>query len=517
MASFLDMANKAATGAVRAARPSSEAADAGERGAGQTASPPRLQTSDEQIGLAVTPLRALLRREPLMVPASTSIREAATLMRAQKVSCLLIGEPNRIEAILTDRDLRNRVVAQGISTDRPVGEIATPDPQTIDIHGTGFDALLLMVRHGVHHVPVMDTEHVVGVLTGTDLTVYHASSAAFLAQEIADQEDLPGLQRACARVRSLQASLAAADASAQATGRLITAVTDALTARLIELAVRELGPAPVPYAWAAAGSQARAEQTARSDQDNCLILDDRYQPERHGDYFRQFARIVCAGLDACGYVFCPGEMMAQTDTWRQPLATWKKYFHDWLTAPDPTALMLTCVFFDLRLVHGEAALVESLRSDFLARSRGNEIFLAHLIGNALTHRPALSLFGRLSPARSGEHRGRIDLKQQGIVPIIDLARIYALAGGHPAVNTYERLATVGQSGEFSKSTARDLHDALEFLSMMRIRHQARMIDSGEAPDNYLALSELSNFERTQLRDAFSVVKTLQSVLRQRYG
>jgi CBS domain-containing protein len=518
MASFHLMERKSSQNAGTDPLPAADPGVPAGKSRGKPAASPRrpARQSDNQIGLAATSLRALLHREPLIVPASMPIREAAALMRAEHVSSLLIGKNGQIEAIITDRDFRNRVIADGVPTDRPVIDVATRAPQTLDIHATAFDALLLLARRGVHHGPVIEGGKPAGMLTTTDLTEHHASSAAFLAQEIDGQEDVTGLQRVCSRLRSLQANLVAADASAQATGRLITAITDALTSRLIVLAQDRLGPAPVPYAWVAAGSQARAEQTARSDQDNCLILDDSYRPAQHGEYFQQFAQFVCAGLDACGYVFCPGDMMAQTDTWRQPLATWKRYFHEWIAAPEPMALMLTCVFFDLRFVHGESALVETLRHDFLERSRGNGIFLAHMVGNALKHRPALNLFGRLSPARSGEHRGRIDLKHQGIVPIVDLARVYALAGGHPAVNTYERLEIAAQGGEVSGQSARDLRDALEFLAITRIRHQARMIEDGSLPDNHLAPSELSNFERTQLCDAFAVVQTLQSVLGQRY-
>ena len=114
--------------------------------------------------------------------------------------------------------------------------------------------------------------------------------------------------------------------SACSTGHIVTAITDALTTRLIDLAEAKLGPAPIDYVWVAAGSQARSEQTARSDQDNCLVLDDGYDEALHGDYFRAFSRFVCDGLTACGYIHCPGEMMAMTDTWRQPRWRWMQYF-----------------------------------------------------------------------------------------------------------------------------------------------------------------------------------------------
>ena len=143
-----------------------------------------------------------------------------------------------------------------------------------------------------------------------------------------------------------------------------------------------------------------------------------------------------------------------------------------------------------------------------------------MVGNALTHQPPLGmfggLFGGLSTIRSGEHKGTIDLKHTGIVPVIDLARIYALAAGHPAVNTHDRLAHAADSGEISPQSVRDLRDALEFLAALRIRHQAQRISAGFEADNHLNPSTLSNFERSQLKDAFGVVKVLQDVLAHRY-
>lgn len=475
-----------------------------------------LRAVDPHAGLIAMPVRSLLRRAPVTVPPTASIRAAARLMHDERVSSVLIVEQDHLFGIVTDRDLRSRAIAAGLETDRPIMEIATLAPLTIDLRRSAFDALLLMARQNVHHVPVMDGPRVVGMITATDLTEQHTTSAVFLAGEIYRQSSIEGLQRASARIPQLQRNLAAADATAYATGNVMTTMTDALTTRLLQLAEAQFGPAPIDFAWVAAGSQARLEQTAKSDQDNCLILDDAYDEARHGEYFRALARFVNGGLDACGYVYCPGEMMAMTDTWRQPLQRWRQYFRRWVDEPEPKALMLTCVFFDLRLVYGRASLLDDLRRDVLQRTRGNGIFLAHMVSNALGHRPPLGVFGRLVTERSGEHRGKIDLKHGGIVPIVDLARIYALAGGQAAVNTQDRLEDAAQSGEVSAQSARDLRDAFEFLAVARIQHQARQIEAGQPADNFLAPSELSNFQRTQLRDALAVVQQLQSVLSQRY-
>ncbi|MDM7941315.1 MAG: putative nucleotidyltransferase substrate binding domain-containing protein [Hydrogenophaga sp.] len=472
--------------------------------------------ADPALTLMTTPVSALIKRAPITLPPQTTIRAAAQLMNEQRVSSILLVEQGHLFGLITDRDLRNRVIAAGLDTSRPIMDIATLAPFFVNLNDPAFNALLLMARHNIHHVPVLDGQRIAGMITATDLTEQHSTSAVYLAGDIYKQTSVEGLQRASTRIRALQQSLAAADATAYNTGHIITAITDAITTRLLQLGEARLGPAPVDYVWVAAGSQARSEQTAKSDQDNCMVLDDAFDEALHSDYFRQLTHFVCSGLDACGYVFCPGEMMAMTDTWRQPRARWAEYFRRWTSEPEPKALMLTCVFFDLRAIHGQSALLDGLRRDVLQRTRGNTLFLAHMVGNALTHQPPLGMFKGLTPARSGEHKGTIDLKHTGVVPIVDLARVYALAGGHAEVNSHDRLLSAADGGDISPQSARDLRDALEFLAALRIQHQARQIAQGEAPDNFLDPAEISNFERTQLRDAFQVVQTLQSVLSNRY-
>jgi len=468
------------------------------------------------MNLMTTPVSKLVRRAPVTVPPGISIREAAMLMCEQRVSSVLIVEQGMLFGLVTDRDLRNRALATGMDSAKPIVDIATLAPMTINLHSPAFEAMLLMARHNIHHVPVLDGARIAGMITATDLTEQHSTSAVYLAGDIYKQRTVEGLQQASSRVGTLQQSLAAADASAYSTGHVITAITDAITVRLLQLGELQLGPAPVDYVWVAAGSQARNEQTARTDQDNCMVLDDAFDESLHGSYFKALSKFVCDGLDACGYVYCPGEMMAVTDAWRQPRHRWAGYFARWTEQPDPKSLMLTCVFFDLRAIHGRAALLDGLRDEVLQRTRGNSIFLAHMVGNALTHQPALGIFKGLSAQRSGDHKGTIDLKHNGIVPIVDLARVYALAGGHSAVNTHDRLLGASSGGGISEQSARDLRDALEFLGAMRIRHQARQMEQGVPPDNFLDPQEVSNFERTQLKDAFTVVQTLQSVLGQRF-
>ncbi len=473
--------------------------------------------NNEAVNLLSTPIRSLVKREPVTLSPSTTIQAAAELMRDLGISSVFLFENNQLIGLLTDRDLRSRVVAAGIDINRPVRDIATLSPMTVTANSPAFEVLLLMAQHNIHHMPVMDGDRILGMVTTTDLTKQHSSSAVYLVGDIYQQTSIEGLKQISHRIRSLQQQLAAADATAYSTGHIITSVTDTITIQLIKLAESTLGVAPIPYVWVAAGSQARFEQTAKSDQDNCLVLDDAFDELKHGAYFKAFSKFVCDGLAQCGYIHCPGEMMAMTDQWRQPHRIWVEYFSKWIEEPKPMALMLTCVFFDLRAIHGDIELLDSLRQNIVRLTKSNSLFLAHMVSNALKHRPPLGMFGQITLIKGSENPGSIDMKHAGIVPIVDLARVYALAAGIAVANTHDRLELSAKTSEVSNQASRDLRDALEFLCKLRIDHQARQITQGIAPDNFLVLEELSNFERSHLKNAFNIVQTLQGVLQQRYS
>lgn len=458
----------------------------------------------------------MLVRGPVTVTDTSTIHDAARAMRAERVSCVMVTRDNDLAGILTDRDLRNRVVAENLATTLPVTEVMTADPMRIQASDYAFDALLLMSRHNIHHLPVVERERVLGCLTATTLVNSQTTSPLYLAKQIHGCNSAEALAAVVGRVPEVVNTLAESGATSQSIGHIVSALTDSVTQRMIQLAEAKFGPPPVPYAWLAAGSQARQEQTALSDQDNFLILHDSYDEAEHGVYFRDFARFVNAGLDTCGYVYCPGEMMAQTDQWRQPLKVWKSYFTKWIEQPQPKALMLSCIFFDLRLIDGSAALFEELQAMVLEKSRKNGIFLTHMASNAMSHQPPIGFFHGFVLIRGGDNDHTLDLKHNGVVPIIDLARVYALATGLTQVNTFERLAAASDTKALSADGARDLKDAMEFISMTRLRHQARLIREGRKPNNFMKPDELSSFERNHLKSAFQVVKTMQNSMASSY-
>ena len=137
-----------------------------------------------------------------------------------------------------------------------------------------------------------------------------------------------------------------------------------------------------------------------------------------------------------------------------------------------------------------------------------------MIANSLKHMPPLGLFRGLATIRSGEHKDSVDLKLNGVVPVVDLGRIYALQGRLVPVNTRGRLEAAARQGVVSKTGGKDLLDAYDAIATARLTHQAAQVRAGRKPDNFMSPGELSDFERSHLRDAFVVVKTMQSALGQ---
>jgi CBS domain-containing protein len=140
-----------------------------------------------------------------------------------------------------------------------------------------------------------------------------------------------------------------------------------------------------------------------------------------------------------------------------------------------------------------------------------------MIQNSLKHAPPLGLLRGFATIRSGEHKNHIDLKHNGVVPVTDLGRVYALIGQLTPVNTRARLEAAEGAGVISPSGARDLIEAYDMIALRRLENQARLVRSGRKPDNFLAPSDLSDFERSHLRDAFVVVRTMQSAVGQARG
>ncbi len=457
----------------------------------------------------------LITHRLISVPPDTSIQEVARRMDQEHISSILIMQDDKLMGIATLRDMRSRCLAEGLPYTRPIREIMTCKLHMIDHNTPAFQALLAMTRLNVHHLPVMDGDRPVGVLTTTDMVRHQSANAIYMVGDIYKARDVDTLAQIGKRIPELQVHLVATGATAEHVGQAVTAVSSSITRRLLQLAEEQMGPPPVPYAWAACGSQARREQTSFGDQDNCMIISNEMEPE-HDAYFAALAKFVCDGLDACGFYYCPGDVMATNPKWRQPLRVWKRYFSGWIEKPEPMALMHSSVFFDMRVLGGDESLYQRLQVLILDKGKKNRIFLAYMVSNALKHSPPLGFFRNFVLISGGDHAKTFDIKHRGVVPIIDLARIFSLSEGLAEIATLHRLEEAVKTPAVSKDGGANLIDAFEFIATLRVQHQVRQIRGGKQPDNYISPDELSPLERSHLKDAFSLIATMQETLGQRY-
>ena len=475
-----------------------------------------LQLGDVAGAILRTRVSDMLRREPVSVPRSASIREAAGMMSERRVSSLLVMDGDQLAGIVTDRDLRTRVVAAGLDTGLPVTAVMTEDPVTGRDDALAFQVLLEMVGRAIHHLPILAADgRPVGLVTTTDLLRLERTNPVYLAGDIGKQTTVAGIAGVVERLPRVVEALVGQDATADDIGRVVTSVGDAVEQRLIALAEDELGPPPVPYCWVALGSRARLEQALAADQDTALIIDDAVTPEQ-AEWFERLATRVVDGLEACGYPRCRGDAMATNPRWRRPLGEWVEEFGRWMRRPEPEALLSASIFFDMRPVHGDLTLHTRLQDFVVTTAPGSAVFLAHLAAHASRNEPPLGFFRNLVLEKHGEHRDTLDIKKGGILGIVELARVHGLAVGSRAVNTIARLEDAREGGALSRELAEDLRDAFEFIGYVRLRHQAAQVRAGTSVDNRVAPDGLSSFEKRHLREAFTIVRGAHQALGQRY-
>ena len=466
--------------------------------------------------------RALISRSLVWVNAQASVSDAAKRMTEQSVSCVLVMSTTdlqtaQIEGIVTDRDLRTRLVAEGRNADETlISEIITAAPVTISANDSVFEAMLMMLRRNIHHLPVLHQGRPIGLINLSDIIRYESQSSLYLVNRISNQTSVEGLRILLQDLRGTYIRMVRDGATAHMIGSAISGIGRAFTQRILELAEKKLGPPPVPYCFMVLGSMARDEQLLVTDQDNALILDDAFNPELHDAYFRSLATFVSDGLAACGYSYCKGAIMATNDQWRQPLRVWRNYFESWIEKPNPTTLLHSCIFFDLDGVYGQLEYVRELQNLCATKARAHPSFLNAMARIALNRTPPLGFFRTFVVETDGQQKRIINLKGRGTAPLTDLIRIHALACGSNAQNSFDRLDAIAASNLVPPKAIKHLRYTLEFLSIVRIRHQVEALEQGATPNNYIEPRSFSNSERHNLKEAFQVLSNAQNFLRFRY-
>ena len=451
---------------------------------------------------------ALVRRPPVTCDPATPVAEAAGLMARERVSSLLIPSDGGV-GILTDRDLRTRVVAERRSGDTPIRDVMTPRAETVPAGTMVGEVLLRMLEGGFHHFPIADAGRVVGVVTDTDLMGIGRNTPFALKSAIERAPDREAVAGAIAELPDVVAALVDSSADPVDVGHVIAFSIDAATRRLLELGIAEHGEPPVPWAWLALGSAARQEQAIRTDQDHALAFDG--DADAADAALAPLAEFVTAGLEAAGIPRCRGDVMATNQALRLPLEEWVRRFDFWMREPSPKASEQLSIVFDFRRVAG-ALDAEAALDGAMAMAVGRPLFLQHLARRALDLRPPIGFVRGIIVEHGGEHPGTVDLKHGGIVIVGNLARAYAIRSGLTAKRTIDRLRASEGAGAIDAETREGLEEAFRFLWEIRLRHHVEQRRAGRGPDDFVDPKELGGVARQGLKEAFRIIARAQKAL-----
>ncbi|MEW5747015.1 MAG: DUF294 nucleotidyltransferase-like domain-containing protein [Nitrospirota bacterium] len=471
--------------------------------------------------LFTTQVGDIATKEVITATEGTTIQEAAQVMARERISSLVIVNGSGLPAgIITDRDLREKVVAKGRAVGEAVRTIMSPPLIRMDARDYCFEAVLKMIKYNIHHVLVIKDGALKGVITNHDLMLLQGKSPLSFAKDIESQQTIEGLVPVAGKINKVIGLLLKEGAKASNITKIITELNDRLVRKVLEIAERKFGQPPLPYCWMALGSEGRKEQTFKTDQDNAIIYADPPTPaeeEKAKAYFSLFTRFVQEGLVRCGFPLCPADYMASNPEWCRPLGAWKRYFERWIVSPSPEAILRSLVFFDARPLYGEAGLVEELREYRTKMLKGQNIFFAKMAGVITRNRPPLGFIKSFIVEKSGEHKDELNLKINGIGPLVDLVRLFALEAGVPETSTLERIAAMRGGHTLVNELGEELDHAFEFITLLRIHHQMDRLERGQDPDNFINPRKLSNLERKSLKEAFQLISKIQDGIIDHYG
>jgi CBS domain-containing protein len=474
------------------------------------------EATDHYPGL---PVARLVNDRPIVCEPSDTVRETAARMAEAGASAALVRLSDGELGIVTDSDLRNRVVVGGVGADAPVTEVMSAPAFTVSPQRFSDEVMVEMLDRDVHHVPVVWPHgEVLGVLSDRDLLVAETRTPFAMRRAIDEAGNVEQVRRASASLRPAVISLHEAEVTPSQIAAMIAVVADALIRRLIELTVDDLGAPPSPFSWLALGSLGRREVVLSSDVDAALVWDGEEGEREQEEYMGALAGRVVEELTVCGFAPDAHGTTPTEPLFDRPFPAWRRLIRSVIEKPEQkNALVFLSMLFDGRVVYGMGDTrdpLEELRQVWHRRK-----LLRLMLRLALSHQPPTGFRRFRDPPRefvvehSGRHQGQLDIKHAGLLPVVALARYVSLAAGVRALSTRERLDSAATAGKLSGQNARTLNDAHDLFWRLRLDHQVEQLRQGREPDDFIRVDELDPSTRHDVRDAFRAVSAVQRSLK----
>lgn len=474
-----------------------------------------LYSRDDKL-LFTTHIGELATKEVTTADQNISIKKAAEIMSQNQISSLVLLDEDDIPAgIVTDRDLRDKVVSKERNATDPVMGIMSISLIKVDAKSYCLEALLKMIHYNIHHLLVIDNGKLKGIITNHDLMMLQGTAPLSIAREIEDQYTIEGLINMSKKIGDIIGMLIKEGVKASNITRIITEVNDKLLQKILVISERNIGRSPVKYCWFVFGSEGRKEQTFKTEQENAIIYEDPLTSDAEDkarEYFSRFSLYVKDALIRCGYPAFPANYVTNSTLWCQPLKVWKKYFNGWITEPTSEAVLNSFIFFDFRPISGDHTLAESLRDYLTSTIDEHQPFLVNIANTLIKNRPPIGFFNQFVVEKSGEHKNKLNLKTKGISPIVDVIRFFALEKDVRETSTIERINELKNKHAIVQIFAKELEHAFEFVMLLRIQHQFKQVETGQDYDDYINLQDLNNFEKKTIKEVFRLIAKMHGFL-----
>ena len=478
------------------------------------------QIKDKEFNLPFfnQPISAIFRPNIVTCPHDATINEAAQKMTKNSSGSIFIkDEKGKVDAMITDADLRSSAIAKGLDAGHPASAIISSPFVSIPADSQVFEAFITMIGEDKKHLAVSSkTNDIIGTISDKDLITAQTKSTYLLIKKIKSAKNINQLENMHSKMTLMLLDPIRNGANPEYITRLITSFSDAILDKVIGFSIAKLGSSPCKFAFMIMGSEGREEQTLISDQDNAIIyedLEDEKDRAYASAYFVKFSELVCNQLNTAGYKFCTGDNMAKNPKWCQSLLNWKKCFHNWIYNGSPEDLLNSSIFFDFKGAWGDLELTDKLKSFLLDAVNKRAGFLRHLTENALYFKPPIGLFGKLLVESKGEHKDSFDIKR-ALLPIVDFARVYSLKHGLVQTNTLTRLFRLYTKHVLTNTQYIDLIQSYNYLMHLRfLRQITTIIDEQKAPDNYINPKNLSYLDTAMLKEIFKKIEKLQQKLK----
>jgi CBS domain-containing protein len=463
-------------------------------------------------------LGELVMRQPISCPPATPLRKAVQLMHEQHVGCIVIVDPaHKPLGIFTLRDLR-RVIADGSSLEQPIDSLMTLDPFYLPPDASAFEAAIAMTERHIAHICLVDHERLCGVVSERDLFSLQRVDLVHLARTIRHAGTVATLAALRSDIQQLVERMLAHGASSTQITHIITLFNDHTVCRVIELTLEDLGDPGVPFTWLCFGSEGRREQTLHTDQDNGILF-EAADSVTAADMRRRLLPLaveINQRLAQCGFTLCKGNIMAGNPELCLSRHEWTRRFNSFIDEATPENLLKSSIYFDLRVVWGDAHGCDLVRQGLLKQIANNSLFQRMMAENALRQRPPVGRFRDFVVARKGAEKDTLDLKVQGLTPFVDGARLLALAHGVETCNTLERLRELIAKGVIEPLDGAAYEEAYHFIQQTRMQQHQLQAKQDRPYSNRIDPDSLNQLDRRILREAFRQAQRLQSSLALRY-